>query len=242
MQPACQALSKPRSAQSASARLATAHSMVQALRQGETKDNFDEIAEMARSAYHIALSLKDTINTEHKQFIVTRGGDSTSSSGSIPVTGGINIPAQGDDSNQRIGDSIKLQNLTIRWQHRLAATVYSGKVRFIVFWDEANTVTNPAGFLNVNAVPFGTLSHKVYDNRFLTKILYDKESTLNADTANGAYSHTFEKVIEINKHTQFDVGTTTIMTGALKVAYYSTSAVSTDNLIDFCAAISYTDD
>jgi len=204
------------------------------------RDNFEEVADMARSAYRIGLEIKDTINTEHKQFVVAQTSTSVTWSGLILAI--VQAMAQGDDSNQRIGDSIKCQNLTLRW-YAGPSLSNSNHLRVIVFWDESNVINTPAQLLNAVGTAQGVISGKTYDNRFLTKILYDEVVTLlDPDFTLG---HTFmgpikHHVIKLNKHTQFDTGTTTIVTGALKIFAISDTAAGTP--ITFNAQLSYTDD
>jgi len=205
------------------------------------KDNFDEVADMARSAYRIGQEIKDTINTEHKQFVVAQTSTSVTSSGSILAT--VQSMAQGDDSNQRVGDSIKCQNLTLRWTGEVSSASNVARLRLIIFWDEANVITSVAQFLQYVGSFQSVISGKVYDNRFLSKVLYDKTMTINKQiTSASGYFPIREKIIKINKHTQFDTSTTTVVTGALKMLAISDNVSASVVNITFNALLSYTDD
>lgn len=208
------------------------------------EDNFDRVASIARSAYRTAEEIKDLINVEAKRTLVAQTSTSVTSSGLILVTVQSGIP-QGDDYNMRIGDSIKCHTLTLRWTAELAAVANYGRIRLIVFWDEANVITSVSQLLESTGTVQGILSGKTFDNRFLTKILYDETMTRERNQGSGVSISPFpkhEKVIKIGKHTQFDAGTTTVVTGALKFLAISDNAAANQVLISFNANLSYTDD
>lgn len=210
-------------------------------RRHHKEDNFDRVAEIARSAYRTASEIKDLVNVEPKQFTVAQTSTSTTSSGTIVV---IQAMSQGATSITRVGDSIKNQNLTLRWTGELATTINSARIRMIVFWDESNVITGPSQLLayagNAGQV---SLSGKTYDNRYLTRILYDKTMTLNKAVSGGTgFFPIREKVIKLDKHTQFDTGTTTIVTGACKICFLSDRGLGNEVFVSFNALLSYTDD
>lgn len=208
------------------------------------EDNFDRVAEIARSAYRTAEHIKDLINVEAKRVLVAQTSTSITSSGTILATVQSAI-AQGDDYNMRIGDSIKCHTLTLRWTAELAAVSNFGRIRLIVFWDEANVITSTAQLLESSGSIQGILSGKTFDNRFLTKILYDKvmtyERSAGAGTTIAPYPYR-EKTIKIDKHTQFDAATTTVVTGALKIFAISDQGAANQTFLSFNANLSYTDD
>jgi len=216
------------------------------------RDNFEEVADMARSAYRIGREIKDMINTEHKQFVrssITEpvGTSQVSFNGTTPVI--LNNPTQGVVDTSRVGDSIKCQTLTVRWFHELGASLngFTQPVKFVVWWQEDNTLPMPLTAIyrqmgNTSAV----LSLKDYDNRFTTKILYEKIYTVEGNEISGLGNNTrvMQKIIKIDKHTQFDNGDNIIVTGCLRMAWISTTsaALATAFLTVYEAALSFTDD
>lgn len=213
-------------------------------RRGRKEDNFDRVAEIARSAYRTAEHIKDLINVESKRVLVAQTSTSVTSSGTILATIQTAI-AQGDDYNQRIGDSIKCHTLTLRWCGELNAVCNFGRIRLIVFWDEANVITSVGQLLESTGSIQGILSGKTFDNRFLSKILYDKvmthERSIGAGTTPSPMPY-HEAVIKLGKHTQFDISTTTVVTGALKLLAISDQGAANQTYISFNANLSYTDD
>lgn len=237
MRPTCQQPAPSTQLSRANARTAKASSLVQALKSKE-KDNFDEVAEMARSAYHIARSLAETVNVEMKQHPVAVAFTSADATGSTPVT--LNTIAQGVTSVTRVGDSIKLHELVFRYHHTLS-TATVGRMRVVLYWDESNVVTSFAQLFDTQGLAPGgaTLAGKTYDNRHLSQILYDHTSFIDSDDPQ---SRNFEFRININKHTQYDVGTSNIVTGALKLIYWADTNTINNNYITALALLDYTDD
>lgn len=219
-------------------------------REYKREDNFDRVADMARSAYRIGLEIKDMINTEHKQYLSRSTGAvgtyQISYNGTTPVI--LNDPAQGVASNQRTGDSIKCQTLTLRFTLNANTTIAGAGTfanRLVIWWQEDNTtaITLANMFTDMGTVR-APLSLKTYDNRFTTKILHDEYYACKAaDTsATGAANMVHTVVLPINKHTQFDTATQTIVTGCLRMAWINEQVSATDITVDYVAGLSFTDD
>jgi len=218
------------------------------------KDSFDEVADVARSAYRIASKIKDVINIETKSYIrlqstaVPTPTPTTSSfnyNAMTPVI--INAPEQGDEDFQRIGDSIKIHHLRFAFTVLKPDALPDQQVRLIIFWDEGNQIAAASdvlysSLLGLQAAP---LSPKDWDKRHNSRILYDKHfkqssDTWNANTAYGVDSTSKVVDLRIGLHTQFSAGTTTIVTGALK--YFFVSDNSTNTSVHVVPMITYTDD
>lgn len=176
--------------------------------------------------------LKNLINTEHKVYEV-EGLTNVANNGTL-----INLcaPAQGLSDNQRSGDSIKCQDFTIRakWEDNAASAV----VRMIVFEDKQNKVSSASDLLD-NASSGGVVySPKLYDNRFETKILYDR--TWKLIPSSDASIQLVDQTLHLGHHTQFSNATTTIVTGAYKMLLLSDRSTSTP-AFQYHGRASYTD-
>lgn len=188
---------------------------------------------MAYKALRLARKVADAVNIEYKHF------DTESLGGAIDFTGGVailNAMAQGASDQTRIGDSIKVQNNNIRFV--MARNGQDAQVRVIIYWDDQNQITTLANLLQVSGTAASTLSPKNYDLRFRSKILHDQTYNITSN-----FSLVKDEVLlNIDAHTQFSAATTTINTGALKIAIVSN--VSGVNLptISYYNRCTYTDD
>lgn len=146
-------------------------------------------------------------------------------------------PAQGTTAITRTGDSIKMQNMTLRgYVYNNAA---SSVTRVIVFYDKDNTITNVSDYLQSTGSALATESPKNEDNKFKTKTLLDKSITLSLT---GEDMKKFSYVIKIGKHTDFVATTSTISSGALKMIIISnqTSGASSPN-VTYYSRVTYLD-
>lgn len=200
---------------------------------------------LAKSAYRIAKQSLKEQDEEPKYFDIRVQNLSVPSTGTTPAI--INLPGRGEGQSQRIGDSIKNLNLTIRWWWALDTIAYAA-CRLIIFWDESNTVGAPLDLLEDNTATYGITSPKAWDNRFDSHILYDKTVEFNSPTtANDGHSRVYKKVIKIDKHTQFFDPTTSpppvtpVATGALRYMFISDSAVANSVLANLYFRLTYTD-
>lgn len=167
---------------------------------------------MAYKALRLARKVADAVNIEYKHL------DANSIGGAIDYTGGVailNAPAQGTTDQTRIGDSIKVQNNNNRFV--IVRNGQDCQVRVIFYWDDQNQITSLAQLLDYTGSASSTISPKNYDLRFRSKILHDKTYNI---TANRPLASD-EVLLNIDAHTQFAAGTTTINTGALKIALVS---------------------
>jgi len=223
------------------------------------RDTFDEVADMARSGYRLAKKIADLVNIEAKCYYL---GQTQISPVPVPITYNsnwssttlvtLNDPTMGDNDFQRISDSIKVQHLDIMLHARTppAALNHLPAFRVVVLWDETNHLLAANEVLE--AAFFGTYLitsiPKDWEEKANSKILYDHTYHPYGGNANFIDSFSFlapgrlmERIsIPINLHTQYDVGTTTIVTGGLKMFIVSDS--STEIPIVMTSRIIYTDD
>lgn len=174
---------------------------------------------MAYKALRLARKVADAVNIEYKIL------DSTGLAGAVDYSGGVvtlNSVAQGTADNQRIGDSLKVQNNVLRWF--MQRNGQDCLFRIILFWDEQNQITAVSDLLEATGSPQSINSPKNYDNRFRTKVIFDEVHRLTTNTP----LITRDMTHAINLHTQFFAASTTIRTGALKLAVVSN--VTTTNL------------
>lgn len=186
---------------------------------------------MAYKALKLARKVANAVNIEYKIF-------DTQSSTTPDYTGTVvtlNTPSQGTTDIQRIGDSIKCQNLVLRgYAIRQGADVMA---RVMVLWDPQNKITASSDILETVGSSYSVFSPKHYDKRFQSRVLFDKtikcfSSSLGQD---------FDVTIPIDQHTQFSAGTTTINTGALKVLVISNTLANQPSIILY-SRLSFTDD
>lgn len=187
---------------------------------------------MAYSALVMAKRLKDMVNTEYKFYDIQNASNpdwtgSLSTLNTIPV---------GTADNQRIGDSVKLQNLTIRG-NVIAHTSSPAFVRMLIVWDPQAKTSTTADVLEYVSTQYAPFSPKDYDKRFQTRILADK---LFSVMPSDEIQKPFDLVVPINQHTQYENGGTTINSGALKILLISNVSVNVPGVV-YLARISYTD-
>lgn len=196
----------------------------------------------AHTAYRIARRLQDVINIEYKLADATATTGSLDYNGSLfsiigAANGGTGIP-QGTTDTTRVGDSIKLQNLTMRYT--IARNGQDAWARVFVLWDPQNKLTAVSDVLQSTGSTLSVITPKNYDKRFQCKVLY--EALHKLDSAGNALSKV-DRVIPINKHTQFSGGSaTTITSGDLKMLIISNVVTTNLPTMAYYLRLSYTDD
>jgi len=186
----------------------------------------------AHKALRLAKRLADAVNTEYKfheqQF-----------SGSVDYNGTLTSLmvglSQGTADTQRIGDSMKLQNLIMRFY--LSRATSDSLVRVIIFHDPQSKINAVTDLLQVTGSVFAVLSSKNYDKRFESKVLYDKTFALDGDETTIQRSFT----LPLNWHTQFQNGGTTINTGDLRVVFISNQVTTNLPNVVYQSRVTYTD-
>lgn len=216
-------------------------------------DSFDEVADLARNGYRLASRIAEMVNIETKAYTpgqLTAAPDPVIKS--LPFTWSsttneiLNDPSQGDADFQRIGDSIKIHRVNIRGTVLKPSTLECFVYRTILYWDEGNT--SPSGndvlYFSMLGSIGATSSMKDYDKRKNTRILHDETYTIGtpAATSTGltANYHHFHIHKKIGLHTQFEAGTQTIVTGALRLMIISNISASVQCY--YMSEIQYTDD
>lgn len=187
------------------------------------------VATKAALAYAMVKRLNNVVNVEYK-FLDQLYTIAPDHFGDLTV---LNPIPQGDTDSTRDGDSVKLQNLTIRGRFLGSGT--SDQVRVIIFHDKANSISTPSDYIGIGNTA-AVLNPKNYDNRFLTKVLYDRTHMIQTTNQQAQ----FEKVIRLNFHTQFSNGTTTVVSGALKMIVLGTPATATTGF-NMVSRLTYTD-
>lgn len=183
----------------------------------------------AKQLYRDVSYLKKVINVEIKhtdsELVITPGYN-----GALYTFNGL---AQGDTDGTRDGDSLKVQDFAFKC---LINNNRVGTARVIVLWDQGNEITGVSDVLNNSGTAYAPLSLKDWDKRFESKIIFDKMIHL------GPYNQTkfFKKKLRIGKHTQFEAGTTTINSGALKMIFIGDSNVNMTSF-RFISRLTYTD-
>lgn len=189
---------------------------------------------LALKAYMLARKLADHDNVEYKFH-------DTTFSTTYDYNGGLillNNPAQGDTDQTRDGDSLKMQNLTFRGTIIKNGAANDTWVRIIILFSDQNKIANVTDWLDPAYVGSARAieAPKDWDKRFYGKTLYDKTFTVNSDRQSTQY----KGVIKINKHTQFEAGSTTINTGALQMIVISNEPTNTPT-VSLVSRLSFTD-
>jgi len=165
---------------------------------------------VAYSALKLAKRIARVVNTEHK-FYDNNQATSVDYSGALYT---INTPTQGVSVSQRVGDSIKMLNCTLRggvfWN---SAGNPIQMVRLIVFFDKENSTSGVNDILESSWTSSGNapFSPKNWDKQYRTKILFDK--TYQLDLYHPQVL--FNELIPLDMHTEFESGTASIDSGAL---------------------------
>lgn len=176
------------------------------------------VADMAYKGYRLASRLAKMVNVEYKQNTTSFAGASYPTY--VGTINNLCDPAQGDTDITRDGDSIKVQKL------HAEGVVYgdgtnNSTLRVIIFWDTQNKVSAVTDLLEVTGSAVAPFSPKVYDKRFQTKVLWDRKFNT---FPTGRATIPFKIDIPIGMHTNFDNGTQTITSGALKILVISDNA------------------
>lgn len=184
----------------------------------------------AQKALVLAKRLADAVNTEYK---AADGAFSNSPdwNGSVFTIAAI---AQGLNDNQRVGDSLKLQKLTLR--NTMARGAADCFLRVMILRDDQNKVAAVSDVLAQSGNIYGVISPKNYDKRFQTKILYDRVFILDSSDP----IKIMDVVLDLNWHIQFNNATTTVNTGDLKMLLISNQSANIPS-IGTTTRITFTD-
>jgi len=190
-------------------------------------------------ALRLAKRLADAVNIEYKVSVVSATQNPSYNGVVVDFTNSI---AQGTQNGQRIGDSVKLQNLTIRFYlEQDAAPAANEQIRIILYRDQNNTITTGANMLTAAGGIFAPISAKNQDNKYASNILVDRLMSF-ANYAGGSVSRQFDIVLPLNFHTHYTATTTTVKDNALKMLIISDTAAGSVTAVRYYSLMSYTDD
>ena len=184
-----------------------------------------QVADMAYSGYKLAKKIAKWVNIEFKTHTETQSSNLDIDYDGTIIT--LNDVAQGDTSLTRDGDSIKCQSMDLNVQ--LACDTVSCVGRVIVFHDKQNTVSSATDLIDVAGTAMAPHGFKEWDHRFKTQVLWDSGPIHMIVSTDKAIKQ-LRKKIELNLHTQFDSGTTTIESGAIKMLLISNRANSSNEM------------
>lgn len=188
---------------------------------------------LAYKALTLARKVADAVNIEYKISDTNSGPQGVDYSGGVlTMLSGI---SQGVADNQRIGDSIKVQNNMLRFS--IARNGADSMVRVLLIWDKQNQIAATSDVLEVVGSVNAPLSPKHYDKRFRCKVLFDKTYTVDTNRS----ILTDECLLDINQHVQFSAGSTTEYTGDLILMTISNQATTNLPTFQYYNRVSYTD-
>ncbi len=152
------------------------------------------VARDASKALTIALGLKKLVNVEIKS-INTTATDQASANASIITA--INLSAQGLDTEDRIGNSIKLQFIKLDYCIQIHASATDTAVRCMVILDRQAVQALPAlALILQDATPSDNIvspRHKDFKQRFTT--LYDKVHIVSANGSGKRFGSMYKKIL-----------------------------------------------
>jgi len=190
------------------------------------------IAKMAAAAYFTSKALKKSNNIEYKIHELTNNASYDYNGTVSSLLSGL---SQGTQDTQRIGDSMKNQNLTFRFY--TSRNTADSIVRIMVIRDDQNKISAVTDVLQASGSAFSVLSPKNYDKRFQSKILYDRTFVLDVDQT----TIKREMVIPLGFHSQFQSGGTTINTGDIKLLIVSNLVTSNLPSVAWYSRVTFTD-
>lgn len=175
---------------------------------------------IAKTALKTAKFVAGIVNAEYKYYITGSSLTTTTWNGQV-IT--LFQPIQGVGVTNRVGDSCKLKNMIMRaeFAHNFTSTVKTETARLIIFNDKENIISTAADLLQALGTYQAVYQEKNEDNRYDTKILYDKEFVINDNTFS---QRKINVNLKLNWHTHFQAGSTTIKNGALKAVILSQTA------------------
>lgn len=188
---------------------------------------------IAQKALSTALTVKRLVNVERKYKDTSY---SASLSGSGAIMNLIDIP-QGDTSEQRIGNSIKLTNVLIRGDAIINSADTNSLVRLVLVRDLQQQGDSPPVWLDIfdTATPNTALNR---NNAGRFKILADRRFTLSK---NGQDVHLFKIFKKLNFHVRYNGPLATdFQKNGLYLAWITGESTNLPT-IDVTARVSYID-
>lgn len=192
----------------------------------------------ANQALTLASKVARVINSEVHSYVYAPGNQSV---GTSPTILDLTAVTQGDQVNQRTGDSIKPTSLTIRgYIDSNTAGVNHQKVRLMIFQYKQENGTAPvvADLLESTTTPANLVSSKKADDKYDSKILYDKLFDLSMGHSHG--SRVFTKVFKLAGHINFESGANDKENGGIYAMFVSNDNTNTPTLY-FYSKLSFYD-
>lgn len=172
---------------------------------------------VASKALKTTLALKRLVNVEKhiRDFQIT--STTVSSAGLIT---NLSLIAQGDSSNERDGDQIKVLSISCNMKYNINVLVPVATIRMLLVEDKQ---TNGAQFtladlLDDVSVNDGLVSNYNQDNMYRFNIVWDKVVTL---ATNGTGSRLVYKTASMQKRIRYELGEAGAVIAALSSSSYS---------------------
>lgn len=190
------------------------------------------VAETAMKAYTIAKSVQAIVNTEFKYYSLSSVNVTPNWNGTYFL---LNSIPQGITAVTRTGDSVKLKNLVMRYEWFQNMAIQE-EVRVIIYWNKENNISTGPLMLTNAGSSLVTMSSKLEDNRYDTKIIYDK--THKVTSMNPIVKGEFN--FKLDHHTHFNAGTASPDMGALSMLVFSQQSVAGSNF-SYVSRLSFVD-
>jgi len=184
-----------------------------------------QIADTAYAAFKMANNIRKLVNTEIKTYDQANTGIACVNTG-IGIT--INNPGQGDTDLTRDGDSLLNKSIKLRFLFTIVST-NNATIRIIVLKDKQNT-TGLTDVLQSTGDSYTPIENYLYDKRLRYVIMSDK--TYNITTSDPVV-YVEEVYRNLDTHTQFNAGTTTVNTNAYKVLIFSDLGEATAPIVRY---------
>lgn len=177
---------------------------------------------IAQKALAVGKYLKGLINVE-KHYFDTNASGPVDNSGSISLLSGI---GQGDDVNQRQGNSVLAKTLLFRTFCNLNTSAESTQLRFIIIKDLENQGSTPSVSDVIGPSP-SVITPLNVDHTSRYQVLRDKVLTLKKDMN----SYNMKQFITVNDHLKFTgSGTTDVYKNAIYLILISDQATNTPSV------------
>lgn len=203
------------------------------------KSKWGGYANTAMKALTIASKVARLVNIETKEANKYNSGTITYNATIISM---VDQVAQGITDNTRVGDSIKVQKLTLKGKIQNTGSSANSQVfRLLLVNDKSNTGAPSTDLFEDSGSNYAPWSKKNPDNKYKTQVLYDS-GIINTvgDTSSSV------KIIDItvtpNMHVQYTAGTQSVASNNLKWYLISDSASSATSSYLLTSSVFYTDD
>lgn len=186
---------------------------------------------IAKKAFKTAKWVAGLVNAEKKTFyreVVGTPGTSAGTSWNV-----IEIP-QGDSSNSRNGDSVKVKNLHLTGSFTRAGN--DETVRLLVVIDKQNSLNSSTLLRTPTNAQMIVYQPKNEESFYHSRLLYDK--CYNVNTYKPEFK--FNIKLRINEHVNYNSGSIVVNTNAIKIFYYTQNAIGSTN-IEFQTVATYFD-